>query len=51
MHNYGHKATHTLRLLFQKWEELPDRDKHPKYTEWENAFVDDHSDYPTKKDY
>lgn len=41
-YHYKQAAPHSLRLIFQRWESLLQKDKHPKYTVWEQAFVENH---------
>lgn len=43
------KLPYSLLLLLQSWDCLYKGKLQSKYTEWVEAFIDDHPDYPPKK--
>lgn len=45
------KLPYFLTLLFQSCEGLFQGDKCSKYADWVKAFVENHPNYPAKKDY
>lgn len=45
------KLPYSLKLLYQRWEKLFEREKRPRDIEWEKAFGEDHANYLGKEEY